>query len=155
MSKLFEGGIPVRPDVDILMKTFEPKAGDTISYDEIAAAINVEPKLNRFRTVTGSWRRQIFRELGLQTTAEGGRFFFLTADQAFDFGLKGMHKIGRAAGRLYVRSGTINVEEITQERREKFRLFVRETQAVVEAARSSVKKIAAPGPINSALRIAK
>jgi hypothetical protein len=140
-------------DVEKLMKELPTESGSSVTYEEVEAVLGIRVTENRFRTVTGAWRKKLFRDKNLQTAAEGGAFHFLTANQAFDTGVKSLHKIGKAAGRLHVRAGTINTNDLTTERKEKHRLLVRETQAVIEATRNAAKQIAGPKPVQSNVRM--
>jgi len=63
MGKPYFQGIPTRIDVDLLIKEFGvPKEGAIIGYAEIAKAIKVDRDSNRFKTVTTSWRKLLFRQ---------------------------------------------------------------------------------------------
>ena len=56
----FSEGLPTRPDVDLLLKTWpEPKVGDRFAYEVIEQLLNLDRRDNRFRTVTTNWRKRM------------------------------------------------------------------------------------------------
>lgn len=153
---LFRGGIPTGMDVDKLMKEIEVQPGTVVPYAEVERIMGVHLKATRFRSVTQAWRKRIFREKLLDSTAEGGEFYFLTADAAHDKGRRIIKQIGRATGRLTVRVDAIDANELTGPRREIHNLLRRESQAMLDAARKSAKAIAGPRPVQGAnLKVAK
>ena len=154
MGKLFFSGVPTKMDVDKLVETFKPEAGQRISYDDIAAVINVAPKTSRFRTVTNAWRSRVFKNNGLQMVAEGGEFIVLTPSGALSKGISDFHKVGRALGRAGTRVAVINEAELDKEAGAQKRILQREIGAVAEAARKAAKEIAAPGTPSSVVRLA-
>lgn len=156
MRGVFRGGMSTEFEVNLLLKTFSVEPGMKVSYEDVCDLTKIRPNEGRFRAVTNAWRKRIFREKLISSTAEGGSFHFLTADEAHDRGLHGMQKIGRAMGRLCTRVESINAEQLTGERRERHNLLRRESQAVLEIVRASQKVIAGPRPVSSTrLRLAK
>ncbi len=153
-GRLFFGGVPTRMDVDRLMK-IEDDPGMSIDYEYIEGVLGVKRGSNRFRSVTNAWRKRLFREKLLMTTAEGGKFHFCTADQAHDLGRKGISKVGRSAGRLRVHVDAVNVADLSLERSAKHQLLRREVLAIHAAAQSGARAIAAPEPVaGRSLRLA-
>lgn len=153
MSKIFLGGVPTGPDVDRLLKEIEARPGVEVSYETVERLIGAKRTDNRFRSVTNSWRKRIFREKALEIKAEGGRFLILTPDEALSSGISAFHKVGRALGRTSVRVAVINEAELAPARAETKRLMQREIDAVTDATRRAVKAIAAPKPVSTSHRM--
>lgn len=147
MNKLFRGGVPTGVDVDALMKHIEPMAGQSISYDDVAAVIKVSPDSNRFRTVTAAWRKRLFREKRLETKAEGDAFHFLSADQAHAGHIRSVMKIGRATGRLQVKLSCADPTQMSAENKDQHFRASRFVGAIAEEMRRAAKEIAAPRPV--------
>lgn len=79
----FNEGLPTRPDVDLLLKTWpEPKVGDRFPYEVIEQLLNLDRRDNRFRTVTTNWRKRMHESMGVVVEAEAGNAFYVaSADQ--------------------------------------------------------------------------
>ena len=153
---IFKGGVPTKIEVDLLMKEIEASSGIGISYKQIERVTNLKRHENRFKSVVTAWRKRVFREKLLQSSAEDGTIHFLTGNEAHDLGKRDVHKIGRAAGRLSTRVETVDVASLSEDRRDRHYLLRRETTAMLESVRNSAKAIAGPKPVSSAnLRIAK
>lgn len=75
-------GMPTKPDVDALLKTWpEPEVGDRFDYETVAKIIGCDPGAVRFKTVTDAWRRRLY-EKGLVIECEPGQAFYVAnADQ--------------------------------------------------------------------------
>jgi hypothetical protein len=72
MSIVSLGGIPTKIDVDRIAEFCGvPKEGTTIVLEDVAKAIDMDPKSNRFRTIMGAWRKQLFRQHNLLTIGNG------------------------------------------------------------------------------------
>lgn len=153
MNKIFLGGVPTGPDVDRLLKEIEAKPGVEVSYETVERLIGANRTDNRFRCVTNSWRKRLFREKALEIKAEGGHFLMLTPDEALSCGISAFHKVGRALGRTSVKVTVINEAELSPARAETKRLMLREIEAVTDATRRAVKAISAPKPIKTTQRI--
>lgn len=153
MSKIFLGGVPTGPEVERLMKEVEAGPGIEVSYETVEQLIDVKRTDHRFRSVTNSWRKRLFREKALEVKAEGGRFLMLTPDEALSSGINAFHKVGRALGRTSVKVAVINEAGLTPARAETKRLMQREIEAVTDATRKAVKTIAAPKPVSTVVRL--
>ena len=129
------------------MEAIDPKPGTRASYEQIEQITDNPVGSTRFRTVADAWRRRMFRERGLQSMAQGGEIVFLTADEAHKRGIKGLTAVGRAAGRLKVRVDSVDAKELSPSNVDAHMLLRREANALVMAARNSVKTIAKPNPI--------
>lgn len=81
----FSEGLPTRPDVDLLLKTWpQPKVGDRFEYEAIEKLLNISRRDTRFRTVTTNWRKRAYEQFGAVIEAETGEAFFVaSADQIF------------------------------------------------------------------------
>lgn len=98
MSKLYFGGIPTEPDVNLLLRkypAYEP--GMSIPYEEVEQLLNVHWQTKRFGTVTRSWRRRILRMFNQDLSPRGGQFVVLHPHE----------RINKQGGRL--RSGIMIV----------------------------------------------
>lgn len=146
---IFKAGIPTGMDVRKLIETFVVEAGTVVTYEQVAAAIGVEERTGRFRTVTTAWRKRVFADKLLRSIAEGGTFRFLTADDAHDLGRRDLKRIGRAAGRLATHVEVIDMATLTGARRDGHNLLRRESAALLDAARRGQKAISAPQPVNT------
>jgi hypothetical protein len=155
-SRLFFPGVPTTMDVNRLME-LDVQPGTIVSYEQVTAVIGISNSVHRFRTVTNAWRRRLFRERLLQSSAEGGAFHFLTADAAHQKGRGGLTRVGRASGRLRTAVAAVDSAALTTpELVSRHNLLRRETEAIHEAAQKSARALAAPLPVNgSTLRLAK
>lgn len=155
MSKLYFGGIPTKIDVDKLM-ALELQPGAALPYADVEALIQVERGTNRFRTVTDAWRKRLFREKLIQSSAYGETFHLLTPDEAHDRGREGISRVGRMVRRTRIGIEAVDASQLTGDRRDKHNLLRREAEIVHDAVLKSAKEIAAPAPsAGRALRIAK
>lgn len=84
MAKEFYGwknGLPTKPDVDLLMKTYtDLSEGDRIPYEDIEKVIDVDraTRGDRFKTVTDSWRKRML-EKGLVIECQKDVGFYVAA----------------------------------------------------------------------------
>lgn len=79
----FDEGLPTRPDVDLLLKTWpDPKVGERFPYDSIEGLLNLDRRDNRFRTVTTRWRARMYEQFGVVVEVDPGEAFYVaSADQ--------------------------------------------------------------------------
>jgi hypothetical protein len=145
IGKLFRGGVPTGSDVDKLMK-LDPQPGVTIPYETVEREIGLDQRASRFRTVTTAWRRRLFRERMLQSTAEAGAFRFLTAEEAHANSLTGFTRLGKATGRVVARAEAVDTRDLPDGTREKHLLLKRELHMVREQMARSVRAIEPPKP---------
>lgn len=148
MSRIYLGGVPTRPDVERLLAELNAEPGTSIAFEEVEGIIGVGWQSARFTTVTGAWRRHLFREKGIQVKREGGAFHLLTADGSQDECVRGLGKVVRSARRLRIRVDVIDQRKLSKERRERQRLLSREVQAIEETAAKSRMLLAAPNPVD-------
>lgn len=143
-DNLYFGGVPTGPEVDILMAKLDAQSGTSFTIEEIGKLISIDPRHNRFTTVTNAWRNKLFRERSLQSKREGGAIHFLTANAAHDASIGGLSRLSRAARRTRIKADAVNAEELSGERRERHALVRRELMAVHEATEKAKKGVALP-----------
>jgi hypothetical protein len=78
----WDEGLPTKPDVDLLLKTWpDPKVGDRFEYEAIESLLRQSRTTARFKTVTNRWRARLL-ERGLTVECEPGKAFYVaTTDQ--------------------------------------------------------------------------
>ena len=69
MSKLNLDGRPTRPDVDLLLKSFEFNEGDIVRHDQIEPVIEEDWRSNRYRTVMEALRKRIKQDRNVAVIA--------------------------------------------------------------------------------------
>lgn len=154
-SRIFRGGVPTGPDVQILIDAFDANPGDEISHVDVAIAIGVTVQSSRFLTVTTAWRKRLFRDRRLQVKSEGGVFRVLTPDECVSAAAESMNRIGRATGRTVVRIESVDQTGLSQAAQAQHTLLRRHSLALLESAQAACEGIAAPKPIEiSSVRIA-
>jgi hypothetical protein len=73
---IFEGRTPVNPEVKQLHEHFgRPEKGQTFSHDEIGKIIGEKYPDNRYRTITNTWRKQVFKMYAVIIDAIPGKGF--------------------------------------------------------------------------------
>lgn len=76
----FAEGLPTRPDVDLLLKTWpHPKIGDRFPYEAIERLFNLSHRDNRFRTITNSWRHRAYEQFGVVIEVDAGEAFYVAS----------------------------------------------------------------------------
>ena len=75
----WDEGLPTKPDVDLLLKTWpDPKVGDRFEYEAVEALLRQPRSTPRFRTVTNRWRARLL-ERGLTVECETGKAFYIAS----------------------------------------------------------------------------
>ena len=69
--------------------------------------------------MTARWRKRMFREHGIRSSVRDKTFCFLTADEAHDFTVNDVDRIGRLTGKTHTYVGMIEVRDLTVERRDR------------------------------------
>ena len=70
-------GLPTKPDVDMLLNTWQsPKIGDRFEYEMIAKIIGCESTSVRFKTVTSAWRKRLHK-CGLNVECDKAKAFYV------------------------------------------------------------------------------
>lgn len=95
----FDEGLPTRPDVDLLLRTWpEPKVGDRYPYEAIEKLLNLSSKDNRFRTVTTNWRKRLHEQFSVVVESEAGEAFYVASADEISARTYGVLKfVGRKA----------------------------------------------------------
>lgn len=70
MQKLFLGGVPVKPNVDLLIDGLPYAAGDVYAHSSIAEICGEQYGTHRYRTVIASWKNRMRKERGIDIVAE-------------------------------------------------------------------------------------
>lgn len=91
-------GLPTKPDVDLLLKTWpDPKVGDRFEYEAVEALLRQNRASARFKTITNKWRDRL-REQGFTVECEGGKAFYVATSgqvSAATYGV--LRSVGRKA----------------------------------------------------------
>lgn len=67
MSKMFFGGIPTAPEVEKLIKTFEPfDVGNIILHESIEKVLGHPIRSARYKVVTNAWRRKLLQHFNIE-----------------------------------------------------------------------------------------
>lgn len=116
----FFGGVPVAPDVERLEKAFkleEMLPGKKISYKEVAEVLGLEIKSTRFKTVTGAWRKKLFKNSIILDPNREGEFVVLNDSQKVDK-RRSKHKTARRSIITSFRiSATVDVSNLDPEKK--------------------------------------
>lgn len=112
----FNEGLPTRPDVDLLIKTWpDMKVGDRIEYESVEKLIGAKRAAARFRTVTVAWRRRMLADHGtVIECAPGDAFFVASAEQISSATYTTLSSIGRKAKRHRRKLATVKPETAEQ-----------------------------------------
>lgn len=96
-SHFFTGRVPVNPEVKLLHDHFgRPSKGDNFPHEDITAVIGEQPKTSRYRSITNTWRRQVFRMYGVVIDAVIGEGFKALDDsESLTFSDKKLKESGR------------------------------------------------------------
>lgn len=97
----FNEGLPTRPDVDLLLKTWPtPQIGDRFPYEAIERLLNISRTENRFRTVTTNWRKRLHEQFNIVVEAEAGEYFYVASADEISARTYGVLKfVGRKANK--------------------------------------------------------
>ena len=112
----FNEGLPTKPDVDLLVKTWpDPKLGDRFPYEVIEEILGVEHTSTRFRTVCNNWRSRMLDEKGAVIECENGEAFYCaTADQVSARTYNVLRGFGRKARRHRKKLAIVKTETTEQ-----------------------------------------
>lgn len=147
-ARPFFGGVPTEPDVNRLMKEFEPKSGTVVSHEAVEAVLGLNRSESRYRTVTTAWRRRLFREENVDTVVTPGHGFrFLREGERVRESVKDFGRNVRGIGRSLRRISAVRAEVLTDQDRAKHDHGRRLIAATLDGARRAQKELAAPKPI--------
>jgi hypothetical protein len=113
----FKEGMPTKPDVDLLLKTFpDIKAGDKFAYEAVGKLIGNDWNTSRFKSVTNSWRGRLSEKGVILECMPGDCFYAATADQVSSQTYSVLESIGRKSRKH--RKKLVSVKTETDSQRE-------------------------------------
>jgi len=148
--KLFEGGVPVKPSVDLLMDKIHPVPGKIYSHEDIARTCEQPYKTSRYRSIICSWKKRLLRERGLDIVAETGVGYRVLKDsERISHGnrkaMSGLKQI-KCGGECAMRAEEGNLTE--SERRQRMQLM-RMTADLVKIGKESEHQFVVLGKVTS------
>lgn len=94
----WDGGLPTKPDVDRLLKTWpEPREGDRFDYETVERILGIARDAARFKTVTAQWRKRLLEARIVVECDPGKAFYVATCDQVSAGTYGALQFIGRKA----------------------------------------------------------
>ena len=112
------GGLPTAPQVNKLKEKYADIAsmrGKIISHAEVESVIGEKRTANRYKTITGAWRRLVERENGVvisgRTNGEG--FRVLADSEQVTFGVGERKAAGRKVRRWYSSIASVDPGKLT------------------------------------------
>ena len=138
---MFFGGIPTEIEVKQLREAYPDESlitGKVIPYSEIEEIINVSRSENRWRTITGRWRRIIEKEMGiiLAPDPEGTLSFKVYLDgEKVVLSRKKIHTAGRYARRSYMVASKVNTKELTSQEKVQYDHYIQQSVAILNTAK--------------------
>lgn len=108
----FNEGLPTKPDVDLLVRTWpDPKLGDRFDYEAVERILGLSRDSARFRTVCAAWRNRMMDSKNVVIECDPGvAFYVLNADEvaARTYGM--MQFVGRKARKHRKKLATVKWE---------------------------------------------
>lgn len=147
-SMVFRGGVPIRPDVERIMKEHgELRHGDLVPHSMIENVIGVKRGSNRYQTVVASWRKRLFRELALQFSPEGDNGYrVMTPEQCNSAAVNDIGKVSRAAYRTAVRLDAIDTQRLSEQGKQTHQIARRHAYLLTDMARAAKREISLAAP---------
>lgn len=144
MSKVFFGGVPTQADVRKINEAFPNlQEGDEISHEQIEQVLGYARTSNRYRTVTGAWRRQLLNDNGQEVGALAGvGFRCLKPDERISGSVKSFQSGTRKQMRAVRKAVVVRTED--PQLRRKQDLMRRFGAAIYAEASSMMKEIEPP-----------
>lgn len=111
----WDEGLPSKPDVDLLLRTWpEPKIGDRYEYESVAALLHIDAASARFKTVRNAWGRRVL-EKGFVVECDPGKAFFVArADEITAKTYSTIDGIRRKAKKHRAKLAVAKIENETQ-----------------------------------------
>ena len=136
------GGLPVGPEVDMIMKTIGPlERGQIIPYADIEAAIDRAWNTPRFVTVTTSWRKLQLKEHNLVVVAVPGESFkVLTESERIDHSRNCFRYGARKIKKSWVVGATTDRDALEPGDQARLDHHLRITSKIYESANEALKK---------------
>lgn len=152
-TNVFFGGVPTGAEVNKLIEAFGvPAEGETITHEEIEAALGLAKDTNRYRTVTTAWRKKMLVDNNLDTCAVPGEGFrFMPPAERVSAGLKGIKQASKKQLKSIKRVCSVRTDDPGLVHKQL--LATRFGVALSDAHNSLMKQIALPGPTEQAPRI--
>lgn len=146
----FDDGLPTRPDVDLLLRTWPaPKVGDVFPYDAIEKLLGLTHGDNRFRTVTTNWRKRMHEQMGVVVEARTGEAFYVaSADDVSARTYSVIKFVGRKAHKHRRKLATVKIE--SDEQRATIEHQARVMLAIEKDAKRHRMNILPPSPTTQA-----
>lgn len=144
MSKAFFGGMPTGFDVTKLIDAFGDRTeGAQITHDEIESVIGVERTENRYRAITGAWRRKMLADSNIDIGAINGIGFEVRSPEGrMSHSIKGFQSGTRKQMRAVKRALLVKTEDpILRQRQD---LMQRMGAAIASEASTLMKAIDPP-----------
>lgn len=84
-ADLYFGGVPVAPDVDLLIKALgSPSPGDDIDHEKIEEILGLKRAAHRYRTVTQRWMATLWDDRNVRVVGRRGGFRCLLPHERLD-----------------------------------------------------------------------
>ena len=137
-SKNFNGGVPTDVDVKALREAYpehrmEPEM--VIPYAEAERLLKLSKGSNRFRGVTGRWRKLVEAETGMVIGVERGEGFkVLNEPEKIDLSGSKLRSAARAAHRSYEVGSLVDVAQLTHEDRRRLNFYTLKSAKLIAAA---------------------
>ena len=134
---LFFGGVTTKPEVRRLMEAFPLESlepGFQIPYGEITKIIGAEPRSNRFRTVTNSWRKLLRSEHSIivdPSSHFSGVFEVLNdSKKVAKVGKKIKSSVKMVREAVFV-AGTVDVHKLTHDEKKTHDFYAQRSAAIL------------------------
>jgi hypothetical protein len=122
-AQLHFGGVPTGPDVKKIRDRWPDgslKAGDKISYEQMASVIGHNKADTRFKTVTQQWRKAVEEATAGRVsigTIPGEGFIVLDDSQKHSAAVGKLRSAGRAAKRSVILTSFVDASNLTEDER--------------------------------------
>jgi hypothetical protein len=115
-AKTFRGGIPVAPDVKMLMDHFgTPEPGTTIGHDQVEQVLGLRCEQHRYRTVVARWMRELWDDRNVRIVGIRGGFLVCTSEERLKQGERQCTKGARRISQSIKEVATTPVSDLTPE----------------------------------------
>lgn len=132
------GGRPCDPQVRTLMESIGNalQPGMDVLHEQIEGAIGEKRASNRYKTLVSVWRKRLFREKGLHTTALNGvGFHVCKGDERIEDARRDMKRSARVLASGVVKAEMSPLEELSESGRRQREYMITHVAARVQALR--------------------
>ena len=148
-GKLYFGGIPTEPDVNLLMRSFdinEMNPGYTVDYSKVSEIINQRIRSSRWRTVTMAWRKRLEKGHGIFLDCDPDKQAFFVLSEGGKVGLSGkkLRSSIVAARRSYVVSGHVDAKKLSEDEKRHHEFYSLRAGNILASAQLRMKKNTLP-----------